>query len=175
MNKINKNKERDRGFTLLEILVAIAVMSVIGVVTTAMLFSALSWRDKLLAMEQVEESNRVIRRMMERAVGEAEEIEVENNTLRTSKTGECWSFSWQDVTEELTYSHDQTVDCVPEVDPAGELLPQVVRVRDFEIKMRELSSEGKEVYWKMEISVTRPLGSYETEFEQTVINFVDEG
>ena len=112
---IEKNRA---GFTLIEMLVALASFSIVGMVTTGMLFSALTWGDRVRALEEVEEGTRILERTLKRSVAGAT-IMTENPTGTLLLTGadECWSFAYINGQERINYSHLVEAGCVPTSNP----------------------------------------------------------
>lgn len=161
------------GFSLLELLLALTVFSVISVVSVYLLFSSLSLRDETVASANTQEAIRVFLHAFAAATTNARTVNVTGNGLFTSNPSDCWSFVWNSGSETLNYSHLTTPGCTPDVSPGTSFLPSNVKAENVSFTAKPLSTGGREISLSATFAGFAPLSESRTSFTNTVVNLVD--
>lgn len=165
-------RHKDKGFTLIELVVSIAVMSVIAVVTTGMLFAGMTWADKVRSIEDVSENVKVLGRAIRIAVEGASDISGGNGTLLVVGDEGCWSFVWDQLSGVVNYEHVAGGGCVPNPNPTGLILGDGIIVQALNFDIVDLELGGRQVVVAGSLSKKYPLGDSEKEIGLTVINYM---
>ena len=169
----NASKRSNLGFSLIELLVTIAVVGVIGTVTTAMLFSGLTYRDRVIAETEVEESSRLLFRSLRLAMLNAQVISAGSNWFRSANDEECFSYLWEAFDSKLYFSRVTQSGCSPEASPSLELFADEVEVESLVFDLEQLSTGGYKLKMDAVLKVTKPFGSYEKTVSGVFTNLVD--
>jgi prepilin-type N-terminal cleavage/methylation domain-containing protein len=113
----NTNKNIDNstnGFTLVELLIAIAVFGIISVISVQGLYDIVSFRAKQQTIEDSSDSLRIITRQISKSVTEADRITIENTgtTLKTENEIECHTFTYEsgNILHKISKSIEPTED-----------------------------------------------------------------
>lgn len=163
------------GFTLIEVLVALAGVSVLAVISMAFLFSILSQRDQAVAEAIVTEQPEVVFPILGKAIRSAQEITVEDNgrRLKTSRQGECFTFVWDQTQQVILFSRQSGSDCVPPEQATNRLTPNTAKVTGLHFSLLEPSDAGRSVQLEMDITAYRPFWQTNKHFSQVFVNIVD--
>mgnify|MGYP000288898836 CR=1 FL=1 len=170
----NLKINRQSGFTLLEVLVAAVAVAIVGLITTGILFGALSFADRVAVNEVVEESGRILTRTVVLAVESALDVTGGGTNLETISENECWRFLWQEVEEKLYYDRVEAGGCSPNPSPGAELLAEDVQVRNLSFDLQSIETGGEAVKVSFTLKMTRPLAELERSFSFSVLNLVDD-
>lgn len=162
-----------KGFTLIEIVIAIATVSIVSVATMYILFLSLSLRDLTLTSTRTEESLRIFDRYLRLSVLDALAITGGGNTLYLQGESECWSFVYDSVDQNLKYAKTTQTGCTPETNPATLFFPSSTKTTSMNFLITPLSSGGRQVKIDGTLKTTLPLDVYETNFSGVYINLVD--
>jgi prepilin-type N-terminal cleavage/methylation domain-containing protein len=165
--------KRNSGFTILELAVAMGIVSVISLGAVWLLFGSLSLRDQSLATGQAEEAVRTFNRLFELAGRNAKTVASGGNTLFTTATSDCWSLVWNPVDLSLRFTHLTTANCVADPSPVTSFLNLGSKAENFSFSIKPLATGGRELSATGTFHVIRPFGEYSQSFNTTVINLVD--
>jgi prepilin-type N-terminal cleavage/methylation domain-containing protein len=161
------------GFSLIELLLAISVFSVVSVAAMSMLFSSLSLRDQTIASSQTEEAIRVFNHSLGRAGRNAQTVAGGGSSLYIVNSQECWSFVWNPVSRSLLYDHTMAAGCSPNTAPTISFFPTNITVNSIDFIIKSLPSGGREIYVSGDMTAWRPFSNYQTDFDLTIVGLVD--
>ena len=163
------------GFSLVELLMAVAAMAVLAVIATGFLFSMLTQRDQAVAEAMLTEQPEVVFAMVAKAVRSAETISVKDSgrRLETSRKGECFSFDWDEGEKVIWFGREAGPGCVPPSETTSQLTPKTVRVERVEFKLTEPNESGRNVEMEMDVLVSRPFWQTDEQWSQIFVNVVD--
>lgn len=161
------------GVTLLEVLISIAIFSVISVAATWLVFSSLNLRDQTLATTRTIESLRVFSHTFRTSVLGARTLTFTPTTLTLLSPSDCWSFFYSAATATLLYDHQTTPGCVPTANPSLSFFPAATQITNFSFVIHPLATGGRQVIASGDITTVLPFSSYQTTFAETVVNLID--
>lgn len=162
-----------KGFTLLETLIAMTIISLISVTSVYILFLSLNLRDLTMATIRTEEALRVLNRTMRQAVLNAEDISGSNNTLYTSSANECWSFLFDAGNKTIKYARVNQSGCTPPLNPTSSFFPGTIQVSSFSYIITPILTGGRQVKVAGTVQSILPFDTYQTDFSSTYINMID--
>ena len=167
-----KKGNKMQGFTLIEMLIALAVFSIVGVATTGMLYSALTWGDRVRTLEEVEEGERILDRTLRRAILNSTAMtESPEGTLLLTGADECWSFVYRPLAQRIDYARVVASGCLPDTNPTESLLPEII-VTGVDFDLTDFETGGRQLHLDAHLERAYPLGSYERDIEITVLNYL---
>lgn len=161
------------GFTLLELLIALTIFSVVSVAAVWILFTSLALRDQTLASSDTQEAVRVFLHDFQLAAGNAKTVNTTGAGLFVSNSNECWSFVWNSASQTLKYSHLVLPGCTPEVSPTTDFLPAKIKVSNLNFTVTPLATGGREISLSGTFIGSQPLDTYSLSFTNTVVNLID--
>ena len=116
------------GFTLVELLVSVAIIGIISMISIQMLYDGVTLRSKQYSLETSSESVRVFLKQISKAIVESKDVEVPTSD-KILITGEniCQTFSYDGVGKKILYSKVESVECAeigsqPIMDPEIEII-----------------------------------------------------
>lgn len=113
MKKIN-NQINSQGFTLVELLVAIAIMGIISVVAVRSLYDIVSVRAKQQSIEISSDSFRTLTRLITKSVIESNNVDVPNNhELNITGNNSCETLRYDPSTASVLYAKVSMAPCTP--------------------------------------------------------------
>lgn len=173
MKKGNRNKlMNEKGFTLIEMVVALATLAVIGMVTTGMLVSALTWGDRVRAMAEVDEGVRVLERTLRNYVMKSTIMtESPSGTLLLTGPDECFTLAFSSAQQVLRYSKTSGSGCVPSGTATENFLPGLA-ITGLDYDFTDFTTGGRQLNVVATIEKEYPLGSYSRDINITIMNYL---
>lgn len=167
-------KNKTSGFTLIEILVAISIFSLLTVASAWMIFSSLSLRDKTLATTTHQEFTRVFLNSFIQATQNAKTITGGGTSLFTQNPTDCWSFVYDSINQDILFTHISVADCTPDPSPSTSFFnSSTTQIQNLIFNIKPLVTGGREVSVNGLMSILLPFDSYQNTFSQTVVNLID--
>lgn len=170
---IQKHSCQINGFSLLELMLALTIFSVVSVTAVALLFSSLSLRDQTIASAQTEEAVKVFDHTFQRATRNAKTVTGGGASIYTTTDTECWSLVWNSTTRTVQFSHIEASGCTPDTNPSTQFLPASVFAENLNFTINSLATGGRQVSVSGVFSGIQPLSTYQTSFSNTSVNLVD--
>lgn len=162
-----------KGFSLLETLLAMTIVSVISVAAVYMLFLSLNLRDLTLTTTKTQESLRVFDRALREAVIGAKTVSGGGNSLFLNTDSQCWSFVYDAVSKNVKYSKITQTNCVVDPSPTNLFFPTTTKINSLTFSILPLSSGGRQIVMSGTVQTTLPFDVYSTSFSNTYINLID--
>lgn len=174
-NSGQPNHKFQRGFTMVEVVVAIGGMAVLATLAVSFLFSVFTQRDQAIAEIEAIEQSQVVFPMVGTAVRKAENISIANGgkRLEVERSGECFTFEWDEVSEEMKYGRSEAVDCVAPITTDQNLTSAGVNIERVKFSMIEATDSARTVMMEMDVGVYRPLWSGVQNYSQVFVNVMD--
>ena len=163
VTKIIKNKKLSRnGFTLVELLVAIAIIGSISMVGVKMLYDIVSINAKQQTIEDSSDNFRMVARMITKAVVEAQSIKVPGpNQIELSKEGVCQSFQYNP--DNLAILH--SASCPFDAGNSSQITTSELKINNFSISSEE---NFKVITVEMEGIFKNALGDHPVSYKTTI-------
>lgn len=102
-----------KGFTLLELLVATTILSVISVVTTNILFETITTRSKQYSINSSNNEVRDFINEISKSIQEAYNIDIPNSNLILISGKECTAYKHNLVNSSIELATDTSSNCTP--------------------------------------------------------------
>ena len=103
-----------KGFTLVELLVASAIMGLVGIVAVQLLYDSVSYRAKQRTIEDASEDLRQIARIITSAVVESQNISVVSpHEIRVVSSSSCHTFRYDSADNSVKLAKDPNYPCAP--------------------------------------------------------------
>ena len=166
---MNKNK----GFTLLELVIATGIFSMISVASVWMLFLSLNLRDLSSATIRTEESLRIFNQTFRLASLNASTVTGGGTALLLKSAGECWSFLYDQNLKNIKFDHVSQSGCVPNPSPTSLFFPSQTVVDNFSFSITSLPTGGRQISALGSLTTFLPFNSYSETFQATVTNVID--
>jgi len=165
-----------KGFTLVEVLLALSGVAVLAIGSTSFLFSILGQRDQAVAESLASEQAEAVFSLVGTAVRSAQGIQVTNEgrTLELTGESECFKFSWDNVEERLMFGRVEGVDCEVPLSAGEQLTSEKTAIKGLNFSLLDLDDSSRTVGMEMEVVVFRPLWNTSQTFDQLFVNLVDE-
>ncbi len=160
------------GFTLIEVVVTLAIFSVISVAAVWMVFTTLALRDKAAATIRSQESLRVFISSLNLATRGATAVSATSTTLSTTAPSNCWSFSYNAATLSLLFDSSSVASCSPPSATTA-FFDSSTKVDSLAFSVLTLATGGREIRVQGTIHTYLPLADYALNFSETVVNLVD--
>lgn len=161
------------GFTILELIIAMGIFSIISVASVWLVFLNMSLRDLSSASVKTEEALRIFNHSIQQAVQNASAIAFENNTLLLKSPTDCWSFNYDSFQKKLKYDHLKQTECNPNPNPTTLFFADSNTVDNLVFTVSPLSTGGKQITATGSLSTILPFNSYIQPFTFTVISLID--
>ncbi len=114
LNIKNNFKNKYKGFTLVEILIAVAITGIISIISIQGLFDIISIRAKQQSIEESSENFRIIIRALSKAATESINIDIPNiNEIRITGEKECQTIKYNSVNKSLEKALVSQNPCIP--------------------------------------------------------------
>lgn len=166
-----------KGFSLIEVLVALGGVAVLAIAATSFLFSILSQRDQAVAESLAAEQVEAVAAVVGSAVRSARGIEVEDGgkSLELTSASECWLFTWDEVLKQVKFGRSEGTECSPPLTAGEALTAEKAVIERVNFSMLAPDDSSRTVRMEMDVRIYRPLWSTTQEFDQLFVNLVDEG
>ena len=164
---------KSSGFTVLELLIAVSIFSLVSVASVGMVFFGLGLRDQTLAATRVQEQLRVFSHTLRTAILGARVISGDEKSLLITASNTCWSFVYDSVQKNVLYSQAIGADCVPDPAPQTLFFSTSAEMSEFSFLILPLPTGGRQVSVSGKIEAVLPLNDYEVDFSDTFTNLVD--
>lgn len=165
--------KKDNGFSLLELIIAMGIFSVISIASVGMMFLSLNLRDLSSATTMTEESLRVFNQTFRQASLSTTATAGGGASLLLKNTGECWSFLYDQTIKNVRYEHVVQTGCTPNPNPASLFFPSQTRVNSFSFSVTSLPTGGRQISAQGSLTTVLPFNSYSETFQTTVTNVID--
>lgn len=162
-----------KGFSLLETLLAMTIVSVISVASVYMLFLSLNLRDLTLTTTKTQESLRIFDRSLREAIIGASTVSGGGSSLFLSTTSQCWSFVYDGVAKNVKYSKVVQAGCVADPSPTSLFFATSTKINSLAFSIINLSSGGRQIVMSGTVQTTLPFDVFSTSFSNTYINLID--
>lgn len=161
------------GFTVIELLLAISIFSVISVAALYMVFSSLSLRDQTLASTRVQEQLRVLTHNLRVAVQNSSAVSGGGNSLLLTSAEKCWSFVYDINSKNLKYSTVENPGCTPDPSPSTNFFPPTTQITTWNFSINPLPTGGRQISVSGNLKSTLPFDTYQLTFSDTYTNLID--
>lgn len=163
---MSHNTNTQKGFTLVELLISIAILSGLAVVSTRLLWDTVSTRAKQYSIEQSSENFRLIISTVSNSIRSATTVEVPNaQTIEI--TGEpCRTFRYDATTQVLEQAIDSSPTCVPPTSGFESMIQEQIALSSFSFSPVETRPQS--VIIETEGTYTDSLGSHPFSYSTTV-------
>lgn len=161
------------GFTLLETLLAISIVSFVSVTSVYMLFLSLNLRDLTLATTKTQEAIRIFERSLRQAVLSAQNISGGGGSIFIRSQNECWSFVYDNIEKNVLYSKISQNGCTPNPSPTSLFFAPETKINSISFSFSPITSGGQTVKVDGLIKTILPFDVYETTFSETLVNLID--
>lgn len=162
-----------KGFSLLETLLAMTIVSVVSVASVYMLFLSLSLRDLTLTTTKTQESLRVFDRALREAVTGATSVSGSGGSLYLSTASRCWSFAYDSITKNVKYTNLSQVNCSPDPNPTTPFFASPTKINSLSFVITPLSSGGRQIIMNGTMQTTLPFDFFSTSFSNVYLNLID--
>lgn len=162
-----------KGFTLLETILAMTIISAVSVASVYMLYLSLNLRDLTLATTKTEESLRVFNLAIRNATLGAISISGGGDALFLRGKSECWSFVYDSGFRNVRYSKISQPDCNPDPSPLNIFFPTSTKINSLVFRFTPLSTGGRQVSVNGQMQTILPFDVYQTDFSNSYVNLVD--
>lgn len=161
------------GFTVLELLLAVSVFSLISVASVSLVFSGLNIRDQARASLKTQEQLRVFSQTLRAAVVGAKIISGGGGSLLITGSDVCWSFIHDGGIKNIRFSKVVGVGCIPDPSPQSLFFPYPSQIQSFAFALAPLPTGGRQVAVDGNLKVILPFDDYEVDFSDTFTNLID--
>jgi len=161
------------GFTMIELLIAMSIFSIISVSAVYLVFSSLSLRDQTLAAIRTQEQLRVFSHTLRGAIQNSPIVTGGGDTLSLTSSTVCWSFVYDSALEILRYAKTLGAGCAPEPIPPTAFFSPTSHLNELTFTITPLSTGGRQVSVEGNISVVLPFDDYDVDFKDTFTNLID--
>ena len=159
---------RKEGFTLVELLVAIGVMSVLVLVSTNLLVTTLTTDDKQQSILDATRNGRLIlAKVTAAAKGSSSAVIPQPSTLQLSGT-DCTTFSWTGVGQPVLMAVETGSGCTPPALGTNKISGDEVEVEDLTFVGSPPGEDFTSVEVNLSLSSTYPLADDSLVFKTTV-------
>ena len=164
-----------KGFTLVEVLMALTGVVVLTVIATNFLFSILGQKDQAVADSLLTEQIEATATLIATAVRSAETISVADagRELKLERRGECWLFRWEETEKTLKFGRTVGDDCTAPTAVEGRVTGQKAMVSNGRFELTSVADSSRIVTLMMDVEVYRPLWKSQRHYEQMFVNLVD--
>ena len=164
-----------KGFTLIEILMALGGVGVLVVGATSFLFSILGSKDQAVAESSVVEQVEVVEGLIGKTVRSARSLSVSDGGKRLATTGknECMMFRWDEAEKVIKYGRTSGSGCAAPSVADQDLTSQKVVVESFSFEIVNPDESSRTVVVEMTVVGFRPLWSSRQDFKLSFVNLVD--
>lgn len=123
---------RKQGFTLVELLVSVAILGAISLVTVQMLWDTLTVRSKQVSIENSSDNFRLLISTLSRSVQSAQQVSVPNSSTLEIKGSPCRTIrlTGDGSIEEAV---DSSVGCVPPSSSFRKITKEGITITKFEL------------------------------------------
>lgn len=170
---MKKQNNRQTGFTLLETLLAMSVVSFVSITSVYILFLSLNLRDLTLSTTKTQEAIRVFERALRQAVLSAQNVSGGGDSIFLRSQGECWSFVYNSVIKNVKYSKIAQNGCTPNPNPTSLFFASETKIDSIFFAYSPITSGGRMVKVSGSIKTILPLDVYETTFSESFVNLID--
>jgi len=166
-------RHKYNGFTILELLIAISIFSVVSVASVWLIFSSLSLRDQTLAATRTQEQLRVFSHTLRGAIQNASVVSGGGNTLQLVSLNECWSFIYDDMLRNVRYSKTTGAGCSPDPVPDSPFFLTTSQLLSLSFTITPLSTGGRQVSVNGEMRTILPFDDFQMSFNDSFTNLID--
>lgn len=170
---MKKQKSCQIGFTLLETLLAMSIVSFVSITSVYILFLSLNLRDLTLSTTKTQEAIRVFERALRQAVLSAQNVSGGGSSIFLRSQNECWSFVYDSVIKNVKYSKIVQSGCTPNPNPNSLFFAPETKIDAVSFAYSPITSGGRVVKISGSIKTTLPLDVYETTFSESFVNLID--
>ncbi len=162
-----------KGFTLIETLIAMSIISFVSVASVYSLFLSLSLRDLTLATNRTEEGLRVFDHNLRSAVIGAASITGNSSSIFLRSLTVCNSFVYDANLKNVKYTKIVQAGCAPDPDPQNLFFPSNTKINSLSFLFFNLATGGRQVNASGIVETVLPFSSYLTSFSSSFTNLVD--
>lgn len=163
-------KNNQRGFTLIELMIAIAVMGVISIIAVRGLYDVVLMRAKQQTVEDTADSFRTITRTITKAVIESQNVYVPNNSeIRITGEKACQTYKFDASQKAILFYEIFPGPCTPP-DPATSAAANITG-NDIEITsliFSPVNSASNVIVMQIEGVYKNSLGDHPIKYETTM-------
>ncbi len=162
-----------KGFTLLETILSMSIVSLVSVTSIYILFLSLNLRDLTLATTRTEESIRVFEHAVRQGTLGAVSISGNSSSLFLRSANECWSFVYDSSAKNVFYTKTLQVGCITDPNPATLFFPSTTKITSMIFSYSPIATGGNLVRVLGTIQTVLPFDTYETNFSESFVNLID--
>lgn len=159
-------KKGNFGFTLVELLIATAILGGLAVVGVQLLWDTVTTRAKQSSLEGVQDNFRFVTSTLTRAIQDAKSIDIKSATAIEIMGEPCRTIRWNSVDKTIEQAIDDSPSCVP---PTSGFVP--LTKTEMSIQSLDFSPVGnlpKTVTIKIQGIYQDGLGEHPLNFQTTV-------
>ncbi len=165
--------KHQKGFTLLETILAMSIVSLVSVASVNMLFLSLNLRDLTLSTTKTQEAIRVFERLLRQAVLNAQNVSGGGSEIFLRSQGECWSFVYDAANKNMKYSKIVQNGCSPDPNPTDLFFATETKIDSISFAFSPITTGGRIVNVSGSIKTILPFDVYETTFSESFVNLID--
>lgn len=153
----NMNTHSKGGFTLIELIITIAVGTVVMILFTQELTILLHARDTNHAKEDISQTARLITKYFSLSGQTAKKLDVTNGNKQLSITGDpCQLFLYDSVGKNLGYAENREANCIPPSSATTNLNPSSIKITSLTFNPFPQAVDAKSVQLTMTLSAAYP-------------------
>lgn len=168
---------QSKGFTLIEIVIAVSGLIVLSIASTNFLFSILSQRDQAIAEEMAVDQAEIIYALLADKVRSAKIITVspDKKSLGLKTADQCWLVVVDPDSQGLYFNLSAGSGCVIPGTADKRLTSQRAAITDADFSLDTSDDSSRTIRFNWTVMVARPLWQTTQTYQQLFVNVVDQG